>query len=193
MPRPQEQTSLALALSLLCGSIAVLAEEEPSAFHKDLLGNLEFTGQQLVSLAEATPPEMFSWRATKDVRSVSEIYMHIVGMNLLMPPTLGAQPPEGVTVPDNPFDLMNEWETTVTAKEAVVARLRESFEYLAKAIPQIQDLDAEVAPSGVKLSKRSFLIIVLGHAHEHLGQSIAYARNFGIVPPWSPAQAAIDN
>jgi hypothetical protein len=27
------------------------------------------------------------------------------------------------------------------------------------------------------------------HAHEHLGQSIAYARANGIVPPWTAAAA----
>jgi hypothetical protein len=29
------------------------------------------------------------------------------------------------------------------------------------------------------------LMITLGHLREHLGQSIAYARINGVVPPWS--------
>jgi uncharacterized damage-inducible protein DinB len=29
------------------------------------------------------------------------------------------------------------------------------------------------------------LIVLVSHGHEHLGQSIAYARTIGVVPPWS--------
>ncbi len=32
-------------------------------------------------------------------------------------------------------------------------------------------------------------MIVSGHAHEHLGQAIAYARSNGVVPPWSQPQS----
>ncbi len=31
-------------------------------------------------------------------------------------------------------------------------------------------------------------MILMNHAHEHLGQSIAYERSMGIVPPWSVPQ-----
>jgi uncharacterized damage-inducible protein DinB len=29
------------------------------------------------------------------------------------------------------------------------------------------------------------LFLIANHMHEHLGQSIAYARTNGVVPPWS--------
>ena len=32
---------------------------------------------------------------------------------------------------------------------------------------------------------RGFLMLMQTHLHEHLGQSIAYARTQGVVPPWS--------
>jgi hypothetical protein len=38
---------------------------------------------------------------------------------------------------------------------------------------------------GMKFSLRNFMITILNHNHEHLGQSIAYARMNGVVPPWS--------
>jgi uncharacterized damage-inducible protein DinB len=38
------------------------------------------------------------------------------------------------------------------------------------------------------MSARSVLMVLLSHAHEHLGQSIAYARMVGVVPPWTAAQ-----
>jgi uncharacterized damage-inducible protein DinB len=38
---------------------------------------------------------------------------------------------------------------------------------------------------GQPASKRRMLILLVTHMHEHLGQSIAYARTNGVVPPWS--------
>ncbi len=184
------------ALTLAALALPVHAEGEMSGFHKDLVGNMSFTARQLLSLAEATPANMFSWRPTKDVRTVSEVYMHIVGTNMLFPMALGAAPPEGLEIPKTPgesFGLMKEWEETVTTKEAVIAKLKESFEYAAKAFPQIQDLDTEVGLFGPPQTKRAFLLIIQGHAHEHLGQSIAYARSMGVVPPWSQQQSSGDD
>jgi uncharacterized damage-inducible protein DinB len=36
-----------------------------------------------------------------------------------------------------------------------------------------------------EMSIRSFMISILNHNHEHLGQAIAYGRMNGITPPWS--------
>jgi len=35
------------------------------------------------------------------------------------------------------------------------------------------------------MSMRNFMISLLAHSHEHLGQGIAYARMNGVTPPWS--------
>ena len=167
---------------------AVAHDEEASGggFHDDVVANLERTGRQLVALAEATPAEQFGWAPNDQVRTVSEVYMHVVGTNLLLPSALGAAPAEGVVVgEEGPFALMQEWEATVTAKEDVIAKLQESMAYAAAAVREIQDLDTEVTLFGPPASKRSYVLILLAHAHEHLGQSIAYARSIGVVPPWS--------
>jgi hypothetical protein len=42
---------------------------------------------------------------------------------------------------------------------------------------------------GSKITKRALLLAIAEHAGEHLGQSIAYARMNGVVPPWSMAPA----
>jgi uncharacterized damage-inducible protein DinB len=47
------------------------------------------------------------------------------------------------------------------------------------------DLNREVEFFGMKSSLRNFLVSGIGHLHEHLGQSIAYARMNGVTPPWS--------
>ena len=38
---------------------------------------------------------------------------------------------------------------------------------------------------GNSTTRRGVLVTILSHLHEHLGQSIAYARINGIKPPWS--------
>jgi hypothetical protein len=35
------------------------------------------------------------------------------------------------------------------------------------------------------MSVRQVWVVTVAHLHEHLGQSIAYARTNGVTPPWS--------
>jgi len=158
---------------------------ETSAEVGAILENLAGAGEKLMALAEATPAENFSWAPNDEVRTISEVYMHVVGTNLLMPSALGAAPPEGLEMTDSPFAMMGEWEKTVTAKDDVTARLGQSLEYVQHALASITDLDTEVTLFGPPAPKRTYFLLLLAHAHEHLGQSIAYARSVGITPPWS--------
>jgi uncharacterized damage-inducible protein DinB len=47
------------------------------------------------------------------------------------------------------------------------------------------DLQAPVKLFGRDMTKLGALMLILEDQHEHLGQSIAYARSNGVVPPWS--------
>lgn len=186
--------SLVLATGLLLPGTAE-AKKKPAGktdFTSDVIANLTRVGKQLVSLAEATPADKFSWRPTDEVRKVSEVYMHVVAANDFIPVLLGAAPPKGVTIPEKPFDLSPKLEAEVTSKDEVVARLRESFDYAAAALKTISpsDLDTESQAFGFPASKRAYVLILLSHAHEHLGQSIAYARSVGVVPPWNAPKEA---
>ena len=86
------------------------------------------------------------------------------------------------------MDLMKKWEDEITSKDDVIGKLKSSFEYAAKAVPTITDLETQVETFGFPGTKRAYLLILLTHAHEHLGQSIAYARSVGVTPPWSQQQ-----
>jgi uncharacterized damage-inducible protein DinB len=50
------------------------------------------------------------------------------------------------------------------------------------------DLDQNVTVFGHAMTERHAYMLLLTHAHEHLGQSIAYARSNGVVPPWTAKQ-----
>jgi hypothetical protein len=109
---PRQLAPVALLTLLATAPLAAHDEAAPGgdALMDDVLINLERTGKQLVALAEATPAEQFGWAPTPEVRTISEVYMHVVGTNLLMPGTLGAAMPDGVEVGEaGPFGLMQEW------------------------------------------------------------------------------------
>ena len=176
---------------LLVGALAapLLAEGEKPArtFSDDVLADLQRVGGRLSALAEAIPADKFGWAPSDEVRTVSETFVHVAGTNMLLPSALGAAPPEGIELPEQPFALAQQWEKEITSQQDVVAKLNESFAYAAKALASIPDeeMTAEVTLFGFTATKRTFVLILLTHAHEHLGQSIAYARSIGVVPPWS--------
>ncbi len=190
------------ALALVCMFAlvpTVQAQDEMSGFASDVVANLEFTVGRVVELAEAVPADQYGWNPSVDVRTVSEVYAHITGVNLLLPSFMGAELPEGLELPSQedggPFSLLGKWEAELTEKDAVIAKLKESLEYVKAAVPTITDLDTEIQLFGPQpQTKRAYLLILMSHAHEHLGQSIAYARSIGVVPPWSvPQDAAADD
>lgn len=166
-------------------SAAAVAAEPVAPEVAAVLRNLEGAGEKLVALAEATPADQFGWAPSEEVRTVSEVYMHVVGTNLLLPPALGAAPPEGIEMTGSPFAMMAEWEATVVEKDDVLAKLESSLAYVTEAMASITDLDTEVSLFGPPTPKRDYFLVLMAHAHEHLGQSIAYARSIGVVPPWS--------
>ena len=146
-----------------------------SGFRAEFFANLDDVQEKIMELAEATPADKFSWRPVPGVRSVSEVYMHIAGGNYFLATFLG------VPAPKREMDL----ETNVTKKADVVAELRRSFEHLRDAARKTEDLEKQVKMFGSTTSHRGVLVTVLSHLHEHLGQSIAYGRMNGVIPPWS--------
>ena len=127
-----------------------------------------------MSLAEATPADKFAWRPAPGVRSISEVYMHIAGGNYFLATFVGKPAPK-----------TNDLEKTITKKDAVLAELRRSFDHLRASANNVKDLEKPVKMFGNQTSQRGVLVTMLSHLHEHLGQSVAYARMNGVVPPWS--------
>ena len=79
-------------------------------------------------------------------------------------------------------------EKTVTDKAQIVALLQKAIANAAAAGSAVSDadLDKKVKTYGdLELTERQVLARILFHMHEHLGQSIAYARMNGVTPPWS--------
>jgi uncharacterized damage-inducible protein DinB len=152
-----------------------VAKAKALGFHAEFLANLDEVEEKILELAESTPADRFGWRPAPDVRSVSEVYMHIAGGNYFLASFLGFDAPK----------TNGDLEKTVTKKVEVVSELRKSFEHLRAAAAATTDLEKPVKMFGNQTSNRGVLMTILSHLHEHLGQSIAYARMNGVVPPWS--------
>lgn len=181
-----KKTTTALSLSLLllfslAGS--VLAEDDaPSGYLGSFARDFDGVAKKLVDLAEAIPADKYSWRPADGVRSVSEVYVHVAGANFFFASRLGVDMPE---------DFSRDAEKTVTAKDDVIALLKKSIDHMKQAVAAKAgaNLDEEVDFFGGMRPVRDIFMVASGHAHEHLGQSIAYARSNGVVPPWSrPAE-----
>jgi uncharacterized damage-inducible protein DinB len=134
---------------------------------------------QLVALAEATPPEKFAWRPGPGVRSMSEVYMHVVLANFYL---------LSVTGPKMPADLSSpEMEKTVTDKAQVINWLKRSLDDVktAHTAAKPADLRRKIKIEGREADVDGMYLRIIVHANEHMGQLVAYARMNGIVPPWS--------
>ncbi|HTY59181.1 MAG TPA: DinB family protein [Bacteroidota bacterium] len=180
------------ALCVISGAMIALAGEpkpasappEPkSGFRAELLGQINFAEKRIEDLASAMPAEKYSWRPGEGVRSVSEVYVHIIGANYLFMSFLGVKPP---------MKMDPDMEKTMTDKSEIAAKFKPSFDHFRNAVLGLsdKDLDKTTKMFGSTTTYRNVLVTAIAHLHEHLGQSIAYARVNGIVPPWTAAEQA---
>lgn len=154
-----------------------------SGFRGEFLNELAYEEDHFVRLAQAVPAEKYTWRPAEGVRSVSEVYMHVAAANFNLPHVFGVASPVGFKV--------QGYDKSSSDKPAVIEALRQSFAHMREAILNMPDADLEKQVDwldGKKNTYRGVMVFILRHAAEHLGQSIAYARMNGIVPPWTEEQ-----
>jgi uncharacterized damage-inducible protein DinB len=164
-------------------SLGLYAQSTPAAIFKaSFLTQVDDTEKKIVSLAEAVPQEKYSWRPEEGVRSISEVYVHVAGANYFFMTFFGAKMPEG-------FDP--KMEKTLTDKAKVVDTLKASFEFARNTVSGLSDSDMlkESKFRGKMTSYEAILFFMANHMHEHLGQSIAYARSNHVTPPWSKKES----
>jgi uncharacterized damage-inducible protein DinB len=145
----------------------------------EFLDEVSYYEQRYERLADAIPAQKFNWRPGEGVRTVGEVYLHVAAANYSFAKMLGTPPPAGY----DPKTLMAESND----KAAVIQDLKDSFAHFRSAILDLKDSDLskEVKTPRGQTTIRGAFFIITGHFGEHLGQSIAYARSIGIVPPWT--------
>ena len=160
--------------ALAAALMVPLAQAQPAgmqaAFAKDA-GTLsdKFTGLARVMSGK------YDWRPGQGVRSVGDVFNLIVTENRMLAGVLSGTPNTGAK------------PAPITDPEKVQEALKASYVDLQKAIVGLSDndLQAPVKLFGREMTKLGALMLIIEDQHEHLGQSIAYARTNGVVPPWS--------
>ena len=128
----------------------------------------KFTG-----LARVTAGK-YDWKPGEGVRSVGDVFNLIIAENGLLAGTLSGAGSVARPAPVTDPDRMQE-------------ALKASYAGVQKAIEAMSDSDLKtpVKIFGKDMTKEGAVRYLFGDQHEHLGQSIAYARTHGVVPPWS--------
>ena len=151
----------------------------------DLQRTVTTAHDKFVALATAMPAEDLTWRPMDGVRSVSEVYAHVAADNYYVPALMGweAPPETGITSDVATFRTFQDRQRS---RDETLETLDASFSFFLSAMAETGgDLDREVMLGGSPTTVGDVWIRAVTHLHEHLGQSIAYARANEVVPPWS--------
>lgn len=182
MKRHMSLGALALVLTALMpdpGAAQAAASPAATGLRADLIAQFDDAAGKLVQLAQAIPQTQYTWRPAPGVRSVSEALLHVANANFFIPSFAGVAVPEGATAGGE----------TGTDRAQIVDRLKRAADHVRAAIRGVRDadLDKPTTMFGRQTTYRNALLLTVVHAHEHLGQMIAYARANNITPPWSAA------
>jgi len=134
------------------------------------LGTLseKFTGMARVMAGQ------YDWKPAQGVRSAGEVFNLIVAENGILSGTL-----TGATGGERPAPIADA--------ERLQEALKTSYANLQQTIARLsdEDLRTPVKLFGREMTKEGAIRYLFADQHEHLGQSIAYARSNGVIPPWS--------
>jgi len=177
-------------LGLSAGAISASAQNPDTAATADhtapsydmkaqSLADLQIVQKKFVDLANAVPADKLTWRPSADSRSFAEVFLHVAGERYQILALGGATPPAG-------FDGKT-YEKSTTDKAKIVDELNRTWEFAQKTINGMSNADfAKLLPKlGPQANAGDVVYILVADAHEHLGQVVAYARENGIVPPWT--------
>jgi uncharacterized damage-inducible protein DinB len=146
----------------------------------ELIQGLDGVAQKFLALADATV-DHYAWRPGEGVRSMGELLAHVAAGNFMIATMAGVELPDGMTMEQ--VRAMGQLTDPAQVREA----LDHSFRHLQHGIAGTpsETLDDPATLFGRETTKRGVFLLLTTHAHEHLGQAIAYARTNGVVPPWS--------
>jgi uncharacterized damage-inducible protein DinB len=179
-----------LACSLLLAMTAAAQAPKPKEDHHtvtELLNkNVSNMEREFIPAAEAMPEDKFSFAPTtgefKGARTYAQQIKHVAAVNYELAAALLEEKP--------PVDIGDEsGPTSITSKPDIIKYLKDSFEYVHKALDTINEgnLAGTVrSPFGEgKVSRLGLAMSVTSHAFDHYGQMAVYLRMNGIVPPAS--------
>lgn len=140
-----------------------------------LAGDVAEMSEKFVGLARVMDGK-YDWRPGQGVRSAGEVFNLIVEENQMLTGLLTGRPAGG-----------GFGSSKITASAPMQEALRSSYAALRTALAGMSEANLRdtVQMFGRPSTKQAAALGLLFDQHEHLGQSIAYARSNGIAPPWA--------
>jgi uncharacterized damage-inducible protein DinB len=177
MIRPARVAMVLAALAVTAAPAA--GQTATPSVRQEILRQFDASMRKFEALARAMPDSAYRWSPGEGVMPVARVFAHVARYNYYYPAEgLGAPPPAGVDVATM---------EAITDKARIVELLARSGEHVRTLASQGSDADW-AAPTRLynrDLARWGVLLQLVTHMNEHLGQSIAYARMNGVVPPWS--------
>ena len=158
---------LAFALSVTYAADVHAAQRTEYAQHFGALSKLS------VAVAEAMPPEQYTFRPDPGSMTFGEVMAHIAATNYAF--CAGLKDVDSPTLP-SPADK---------DKDAVVKFLSGSFDYCSSIIPNLTEEQLGKVHNSLdgRLPGREVLLAMFVHVAHHRGQAEVYLRDKGIKPP----------
>lgn len=175
-----------LVLTVAAAAQAAKPKEERRSVTMILDRTVTNLENELVPAADAMPEDKFTFAPTngefKGVRTFAQQIKHVAAVNYELGAAILEQKP--------PVDIGDEsGPASITSKADILKYLKESFEYVHKAIATINESNSVgtvKSPFGEgSVSRMGLATSVAWHGYDHYGQMVVYLRMNGIVPPAS--------
>ena len=171
--RPVIRASLLTMAVLFAAPAAAQMAAPASKLQNALASDAGTLSEKFAGLAKVMAGK-YEWKPGQGVRSAGDVFNLIVMENKMLAALLtGAAPPARGTPITEPAQMQEALGSSYAAVKTALAGLSDS------------DLGTKVKIFGMDSTKQGAAMMLLSDQHEHLGQSIAYARSNGVVPPWS--------
>jgi len=168
----------AYALAALCAlpSLAAAQGTSASPVANALRGSEQRYANNITAALDAFPAEKYDYKPTPAQMTVRAVAVHLVneGNYMLCSRVSGSPEPQHAKV------------DSTSSKEALMAALRESFEFCHTSLAGLTDTQLADSVPGFgprKLLRANMLLITVGDWADHYSQLAIYLRLNGMLPP----------
>jgi uncharacterized damage-inducible protein DinB len=163
---------------LILGAASLSAQEAKGPLVATSQGMFAIAKNDITRSMETIPEKLWSYRPTKDVRTIGEMFAHVAdGQYEFCGPARG----ESVT---------KDIEKNAKTKAEITAGVKEAFAYCDAGYAKMSEANAVelVDLFGRKMTRLGAMDFNIAHTMEHYGNLTTYMRMNGIVPPSSTPQ-----
>ena len=172
--------SLSVLAIVSAGTSLAAQSEKPGTATNPAVSTARMLWEQptryITTVAEELPESTYAYRPTPEVRTLGQLIGHVAGAQYLFCAAAVGDPPHEE----------DDIEKTRTRKAELVAALKASTQYCAKAYAQTdRNAQQTVKLFGQERTRLFALGLNANHNAEHYGNIVTYLRLNGIVPPSS--------